>query len=126
MQHVLQQEAGADQHDAELEPELVGGDAGAEDAWRRPKVFETMQAEDDGPQDVLNLRKVKVMLRAQDGEDVFEQLAEKTDPNSSAMPGSMAANVAGRRCPSAIRGYRWIRRSMSGNGHRQGLGGHMG
>jgi hypothetical protein len=52
---VAQQEPGAEQHDPDLQPELVGGDARPEDRGHADRVADD-QAEHDRPQDVLDVR----------------------------------------------------------------------
>ena len=91
MEDVLQQEAGADEDDAEFEPELIGGDAGAEDRSDAEGVRDD-EAEDDGPQDVLDVREVE------DGEDICSRsLPRRPMPKRRAMPGRVARNVVGFR-----------------------------
>src|SRR6185312_8029895 len=54
VEEVLHEEAGADEHDAELEPKLVGGDAGTKDAADAEGVADD-EAEDDGPEDIFDV-----------------------------------------------------------------------
>ena len=57
---VAEDEAGAEQDDAGLQPELVGGDAGAEDAREADGVGDE-DAEEDGPEDVLDVGQGEVV-----------------------------------------------------------------
>jgi hypothetical protein len=67
VEDVREDELGADQDDAELEPELIGGDAGAEDGGDGEDVGDE-EAEDDGPEDVLDVREVVDVARGVDAE----------------------------------------------------------
>jgi hypothetical protein len=60
MKHVSEQEARAEQNDAGFEPELVGGDAGREDARNADGVGDD-EADDDGPQNEFNVGEGSVM-----------------------------------------------------------------
>src|SRR6266567_3217481 len=71
LENVPEKKSRAEQDDAHLEPELVGGHAGAEDFRNADRVGNN-QAEDDGPQDVFDIGKRPVMgLRV--GADVLLQ-----------------------------------------------------
>ena len=111
MQDVLQQEARADQDDSQLEPELVGGDAGAEDGGDAEGVGDG-EAENDRPQNVLDVRKSQVMLCAEDGEGVLQQLARQAN--------SEEQRNAGKRGDEARR----PELGLGGEGHRDGLRRH--
>jgi len=79
VEEVLHEKACADEDDAEFEPELVGGYAGLEDAGDAEGVADD-EAEDDGPENVLNVRKrPRGMLGMEDGDGVLEDFAQKTD-----------------------------------------------
>ena len=102
VEDVLEEELCADEDDAEFEPELVGGDAGAEDGGYAEDVADG-EAEDDGPEDVLEVREGEVGCGgAEDGEDVLEELAQETDAEEQSMPGiARRRRVAGDRAGMA-------------------------
>src|ERR1700722_2652478 len=60
MEDVAEQEARAEQNDARFEPELVGGDAGREDARNADGVGND-EADDDGPEHEFNVGERSVM-----------------------------------------------------------------
>ncbi len=99
MQHVLQEKPGADQDDAELEPELIGGYAGAKDLGNVERVRDD-QADNDGPEDIFNLRQAKVVLGAKNSENVFQQLPSRPIPNRSITPGSTDIKPTGGKGPA--------------------------
>ena len=75
---VAEQEAHAEQHDAGLQPELVGVDAGAEDLRHADRVRHD-QAEDDRPQHVFDVGQRQLMRLAVRGDRLFGELAGVAD-----------------------------------------------
>jgi len=67
---VSEDELGTDEDDAELEPKLIGGYAGAEDFGDFKKVRDD-EAEDDGPEDVLDVGEGNVVRGAEVGGEAF-------------------------------------------------------
>ncbi len=78
VEDVSEDELGTDEDDAELEPELIGGYAGAEDCGNFKEVRKD-EAEDDGPEDVLDVREGNVVRGAEVGGETFQQLAGDAD-----------------------------------------------
>ena len=111
MQDVLQQEARADQDDSQLEPQLVGGDAGAKEVGDAECVRDD-KPENDGPENVLDLRERKMVLGAQNGEGVLQQLAREANTEEQ--------RNAGQRGDKACR----PELGLGGKWHRDGLRGH--
>ena len=60
LEHVAEQEAHAEQDDAELEEEFVGGDAGLEDLRHADGVGDD-QSDDDRPQHIFDVRQRKMI-----------------------------------------------------------------
>jgi hypothetical protein len=108
---VGEDELGGYEDDAELEPELVGGDAGMEEAREREGVGED-EAEDDGPEDVLDLREGVVMSVEVEAER-FEGFAGEADGEEQQRSRDEREELAGSR------------RLASGGGERDGLGGRQ-
>ena len=98
------------QNDAQLEPELVGGDAGTEDGREGEEVGEE-EAEDDGPENVFDLRKV-VVVGAKRVSERLEGFAGEADGEEK--------ERAGQKREELLRS----RRLASGGRERDGLGGH--
>ena len=112
MEEVAEDELCADEDDAEFEPELVGGEAGAEERGETDGVADS-EAEEDGPEDVLYLREGDV-TRA---EVVAEGLNSLTrEANAEEERG--AGNKRGELPPERA-GSRGIQRQ------RDGVGGHF-
>ena len=74
MEHVAEQEAGAEQDDAGLEPELIGGHAGLKDARDAGGVGDE-QADDDGPEHVFDIGKDDVVGLGVEGDGLLNELA---------------------------------------------------
>ena len=74
LEHVAEQEAHAEQHDAELEEEFVSGDAGLEDLRHADGVGDD-QTDDDRPQHVFDIRQREVVGLAVDRDRVLDHLA---------------------------------------------------
>jgi len=95
--------------DAELEPELVGGDSGTEDLGESEGVGEE-ESEDDGPEDVLDLREV-VVVRAEEDAERLEAFAGEADGEEQKRSGNEREELMRSR---------WL---ASGCGRRDGGGG---
>lgn len=108
---VGEDELGGYEDDAELEPELVGGDAGKEDAGEGEEVGED-EAEDDGPEDVLDAGEV-VVVGAEINSERLEGFAGEADGEEK--------KGAGEEREELLR----ARRLASGRGQRNGLGGRQ-
>src|SRR3954463_3177762 len=77
-QDVAEEVAGAEEHDSGLEPEVVSGDAGTEDLGDAHGVGDD-QAEDDRPEDVLDVREREVMGLAVVAQESLADLARIAD-----------------------------------------------
>ncbi len=78
LENVAQKKSRAEQDDARLEPELVGGHAAAEDFRNADRVGDN-QAEDDGPQDVFDTGKRPVMGLRVGADVLLQQFARVAD-----------------------------------------------
>ena len=74
MEDVAQQEAGTEQNDAGFEPELIGGDAGLEDAGNTDGVGDE-QADDDGPQDIFDVGEGYMVRLGVAGDGLFNEFS---------------------------------------------------
>ena len=112
VQDVAENELGADEDDAELQPQLVGGDAGAEDLRQRHRVGDE-EAEDDGPEDVLNAREGDVVRCLEPGSHGFQSLTGDTDPEEQQRSRHQRQELA------------WLQGAVGGGWHRYGLSGQV-
>src|SRR5262249_30575852 len=78
LEDVAEDETRAEKDDSGLEPELVGGDAGAEDACDADCVGDE-DAEENAPEDVLDIGKGYVMGFGPGVEEVLDELAGVAD-----------------------------------------------
>ena len=78
LEDVPEQEARAEQHDARLEPNLVGRDAGAEHLGDTHRVRDD-EPEEDGPKDVLDVGQREVVGGAVPPQDLLADLAGVPD-----------------------------------------------
>ena len=108
---VAEDELGGDEDDAELEPEFIGGDAGAEDAGEGEGVRED-EAEDDGPEDVLDAREVDVVDGAEPDAEGLEAFAGEADAEEKKGSGNEREDLSRSR-----------RLAGCGGGQRDGVGG---
>ena len=86
---VAEDEACAEEDDAGLEPEVVGGDAGAEDARDADGVGDD-DAEEDGPEDVLDVGEGDVVGLGPGVEEVLDELAGVADDEEERDAGEQA------------------------------------
>ncbi len=85
----------ADQHDSEFQPELVGGDSSPK-KWSDADSIADCQPKQDGPQNIFEMREGNAgMAGAKVGEDVFEQLAQKTDAEQQTNSGQHTEKLCG-------------------------------
>ena len=93
---VAEHEADAEQHDAGLEPELVGVHAGAKDRRDADRVGDH-QAEDDRPEHVFDVGQRQVVGPAVGGNRLLGQLAGVADDREEQVPGMSCAQRGRRR-----------------------------
>ncbi len=74
VEDVAEQKARAEQHDAGLQPEFVGGDSGLKDARNADSVRDE-QADDDGPQHVFDVGERDVVGLGVGGDGLLDELA---------------------------------------------------
>ena len=86
LEDVSEDEACAEQNDSGLEPELVCGDAGAEDAGETDGVGDE-SAEEDGPEDVLDIGEGDVVGFGVGVEEVLDELTCVADDGEQRMSG---------------------------------------
>ena len=77
-QHIAEQEARAEQHDADFEPEFVGGHAGAENGRNADGVGDG-QAQQNGPQHVFDIGENPVMGFGVFADVLFEKFSGVAD-----------------------------------------------
>ena len=83
---IAQEEARAQEDDACLQPELVGGDAGLEDL-REAEDIGNDQANEDGPEDVLDVGDSQMVALGIGIDVFFEELAGETDGKEQGQTG---------------------------------------
>src|ERR1700689_3006393 len=74
MEDVAEQEARAEKHDAGLQPEFVRGDAGLKDARDADRVCDE-KAEDDSPEDILDVGEGKVVRLGVGGDGLLNEFS---------------------------------------------------
>jgi hypothetical protein len=87
VEDILKKELGSDEDDADFEPELVGGYAGTEAGGDTDSVADG-EAEEDGPEDVLDVRDEQVWIAGvnQRG-SALKRFAEDPDPEEEGHAG---------------------------------------
>jgi len=113
VEEVAEDEFCADENDAEFEPELVGGEAGAEERGKADCVADE-EAEEDGPEDVLDLWKWDVTCRAEVVAEGFDSLPCKADAKQKRGAGDEREELSPERALAC--GVKW---------QRDGVGGHL-
>src|ERR1700674_499763 len=78
LQYVTEQKPGAEQHDPRLQPEFIRGDACTEH-FRNADGVGDQEAEDDSPQDVLDIRKRPMMRLGVSADVLLQKFARVAD-----------------------------------------------
>lgn len=94
LEHVAQDKARAEKDDSRLEPELIGRDAGAEDTGKADGVGDE-DAEEDGPEDVLDIGEGEVVGLRVGVDGVFGGLAGVADEGKESDAGQKRGKRSG-------------------------------
>ena len=93
MKHIAEQKARAEQDDSSLQPEFIGGYASLKDARNADGVGDD-EAKDDGPENILDVRKGDVMSLGIGTDGFLDELSRVADGGQEQKTGDKRGEAA--------------------------------